>query len=197
MFDQTIDSLQKTGFLVLPAQMAAGDAYVQTQPGQAIIVLQAPGGRPLGVIPPAQVTALAGSKLPLAEHRALWRPPTFVLPTTPVADVLQAMLGDKSIRWQVILRGPEVIGLVSPDALFALSRRLESTGDASLPLDKSVYGDPLTKPSGLCYLCTAEPAHHIAPERVEDRNADDQALCPCDGSVMHGTFVCPKEFSPC
>jgi hypothetical protein len=195
MPDLTIGSLEKTSFVSLPAQMAAGDAHAKTQPGQAIVVLQATGGRPLAVIPPAQVAALAGSKLALAEHRALWRPPTFVLPGTPAADVLKAMRGDKSVRWQVILHGPEVIGLVSPEALFALSRGEASKEGAELA--GSVYGDPLTKPSGLCYLCTAEPAHHIAPEQVEDRNADGQALCPCDGSLMHGTFVCPKEMSQC
>jgi hypothetical protein len=195
MSDQTIDSVEKTGFQALPAQTTADDAYARTPPGQAIVVLEAPAGRPLGVIPPARVNTLAGSTLALAEHRALWRPPTIVLPSTPVTDVLQAMLGDKSIRWQVILRGPEVIGLVSPDDLFALSRRATPTGD--LLLAESVYGDPLTKPSGLCYQCTTEPEHHFAPERVEKRNADGQALCPCDGSVMHGTFDCPKELSRC
>jgi hypothetical protein len=194
MSDLIIDSLEKAEFLALPAQMAAGEAHAKTQMGQAIVVLQAPGDQPVGVIPPAQVVALAGSELPLDGFRGLWRPPTFVLPSTPVVEVLRAMRSDKSIRWQVILRGPEVVGLVSPDTLLKLTRG--GPGAEKDPtLSAFTYGDPLTKPSGLCYLCTAEPAHYIAPERVEDRNADGQALCPRDGSVMHGTLVCPKELS--
>jgi len=159
-------------------------------------VLQEPGGRPVGVIPPAQVAALAGSKLPLDGFRAHWRPATFVLASTPVVEVLRAMRRDKSIRWQVILHGSEVVGLVSPDTVFKLSRGGPGAEKDST-LSEFVYGDPLTEPSGLCYLCTAVPAHYIAPEQVEDRNADGQALCPCDGSVMYGTFVCPKEMLKC
>jgi hypothetical protein len=110
--------------------------------------------------------------------------------------VLRAMRRDKSVRWQLILHGSDVIGLVSPDTLFSLSR-----GGPGAEKDSALsafgYGDPLSEPSGLCYLCTAVPAHYIAPEKVEDRNADGQALCPCDGSVMYGTFVCPKELLKC
>jgi len=196
MSDQTIDSLEKTGFQVLPAQMAAGDARTMVQPGQAIIVLQAPDGQPLGVIAPAQVAALAGSPRPLVEYHSHWQPPTFVLPGTLVIDVLYAMRSDKSIRWLVILRGEEVIGLVSSDTLFDLSRG-GAVPKGDLAMAEAVHGDPLTPPSGLCYLCSAEPPHHIPPERVEDRTADGRALCPCDGSRMVGTFVCPKEFLPC
>jgi hypothetical protein len=196
MSDRTIGSLEKTEFLTLPAQIAAGEACASTRPEQAIVVLQEPDGRLVGVIPPAQVAALAGSKLPLDGVRAHWRPPTFVLADTLVVDVLRAMRRDKSIRWQVILRGPDAVGLVSPETLLELLRR-GMGGEKGSELSTPVGGDPLSEPSGLCYLCTAVPAHYIAPERVEDRNADGQALCPCDGSVMYGTFVCPKELLKC
>lgn len=191
----TIADLTPTPFHAFSPDTNAQTAR-QAVAADAAILVQAADGRPLGVIPPQDVPQLSDPDRSLADYRPLWQPPTLVLPSTPVADVLRAMRYDKRIRWQVALQGPAAARLIAPDTLFAVSRN-QAALQADQRLSAAVYGDPMTEPSGLCYLCTAEPAHAIPPEWVEDRTADGQALCPCDGSPMHGTFACPQEFRPC
>jgi CBS domain containing-hemolysin-like protein len=188
----TMADMPTTGFQTSSAHSTAGAVRAQLQPGQAIVVRETADGRVVGVIAPGEVARLEDAQRTLAEHRELWQAPTFVVPTTPIADVLVAMRYDKSIRWQVVVSGQEVVGVVSPDALFDLLNNVQAL-EPDAKLAKEVFGDPIAEPSGLCYLCSAEPVHYIAPERVEDRTVDGQALCPQDGSLMNGTFVCPKE----
>lgn len=196
MSELTISTLSQIPCQAFDADANVQDALDKLEPGQAIVVIVGQRGQPLGVITAEQAAALAGSPGSLADHRPLWQPPTCVLPETRLADVLRAMRSDKSIRWQAVLRAGQPVGLVSPDTLFEVSRSGAALqGDAGLAM--AVYGDPVAGPPGLCYLCSADPAHAIPPKRVEERTADGQALCPCDSTPMVGTFVCPQEFSPC
>ena len=196
MPDLTIAELPQLSCRTFSADAGVQEASEQLEPGHAIVVTHGQGGHPLGVIPPAQAALLAGLQGSLSDHRTLWQPPTCVLSSTQVADVLQAMHHDKSIGWQAVIQSGRPVALVSPDTLYDHSRSMAALqGDASLSM--AIYGDPVADPPGLCYLCSADPAHVIPPKRVEERTADGQALCPCDSTPMLGTFVCPQEFSPC
>lgn len=197
MNNPTIANIKKTEFQVASAETITAIACAQIGSDEAIIVTENEGGPPIGVLPPEEVVSLGTSQLPLASHRSRYEPPTFVLSSTLVVDVLRAMRYDKSIRWQIVLQEGKATALVSPEELFAVARSTTGAKGSAASLAAALYGDPLTEPSGLCYLCSAEPTHTIQPERVEDRTADGQALCPCDHTTMVGTFVCPSEFSSC
>ncbi len=195
MANLTVADLPPTPFRAFTADTSAVAARAAAQPNEAILV-QATDGRPLGIIAPKDVPQLADPALHLEDYRHLWQPPTLVLASTPVIDVLRAMRSDKQVQWQVMLQDATAVRVLSPEIFFDMAAS-KGPLDASAHLSFSLSGDPVGKPSGLCYLCTAEPAHIIPPERIKDRTVDGQALCPCDGSPMHATFACPQEFKPC
>ena len=195
MANLTVADLPPTPFRTFTADTSAVTARAAAQSNEAILI-QTADGRPLGVIPPEDVAQLTNPTLHLTDYRHLWRPLTYVLASTLIDDVLRAMNFDKQVRWLVVLQGQTVVRVLSPKALFAeaYSKGLLLTDTF---LSGAIYGDPVSEPSGLCYQCTAEPAHIIPPAWVKDRTVDGQALCPCDGSPMHVTFACPQEFRPC
>ncbi len=196
MPDLTLSKLETTPHVIAAASLPAAAAARELPPGHVLVVTDDATGRPLGLLPADQAAALATAPGSLRDRIALLQPPTLATPDLPVADVVGAMRYDKLIRWIVLVEAGRITGVVAPETLFAL------TGDADLlakdvHLMTAVFGDPLTDPSGLCYLCTGDPAHHIRPANVEDRTPAGRALCPCDGAAMDATYLCPTEMPPC
>ena len=190
MPDLTLRQLETTPHVIAAASLPAAAAASNLPSGHVLVVTDEATGRPLGLLAADQAAALAQMPGPLRDHLALLQPPTLAMPDLPVADVVGAMRYDKFIRWIVLVEAGRITGVVAPETLFAL------TGD-SASLGAAIYGDPLTEPSGLCYLCTGNPAHHIRPANVEDRTPAGRALCPCDGAPMNATSLCPAEMSSC
>ena len=190
MPDLTLRELDATPHVIAAASAPAAAVVHDLEPGHVLVVTDDATGRPLGLLPAGQAAALAQMPGPLRDHVALLQPPTLAMPDLPVADVVAAMRYDKFIRWIVLVEAGRITGVVAPETLFPLTRDNTS-------LEAAIFGDPLTEPSGLCYLCTGNPAHHIRPANVEDRTPAGRALCPCDGAAMNATYLCPTEMPPC
>ena len=196
MSDHTLKELETTPHVIAAASAPAAAAARDLPPGHVLVVTDEATGRPLGLLPADQAAALGQMPGLLRDHVALLQPPTLVAPDLPVAEVVTAMRYDKFIRWIVLIEAGHVTGVVAPETLFALTRDVELLAK-DVHLMAAVYGDPLTDPSGLCYLCTGDPAHYVRPADIEDRTAAGRSLCPCDGALMDATYLCPTEMPPC
>jgi hypothetical protein len=163
----------------------ASDVEARLGPGHAVLVQGADGG-PLGVLPEEGWTAPAEAGATLAAYQDRLLP---VARTTPGATVQQALHGmyfDRTIRWHVVEEGGAVVGVVDPAVLFhlfaAAGARAPSFGATSLVTQ--LFGDPITAPPSLRYVCPGHPPHRVDPQDVQKRNPEGRALCPQHGKVM-------------
>lgn len=189
MSEPTIGQLQSVPFHLVPAETTVGVALVNNPSAQVLIVIAAPD-RLLGLLTRSQLEDYP----PTASLEALveeMEMPTLVVAETPLPEVLRAMRHDKLCRWQVVMDGTSIAGVIDPETLFDLLRRTERGQSTGLSM-ATLFGDP--DPLAVTwYQCTRAAQHCVPSTQVRQRTPRGRPLCPCDNSLMNQTNLCAQS----
>ena len=85
----------------------------------------------------------------------------------------------------------EILG--EDEARRELIQALLEEGDSEMRNTLGLYGNPFTHDTDICYLCSEDGGHYVAPDDVEERDALDRALCPTHHVPMKSEKPCPTE----
>ena len=125
---------------------------------------------------------------PLRDHVVLLQPPTLAAPELPVADVVNAMRYDKSIRWIVLIEAGRITGVVAPETLFALTRDADLLAKWQLTDGGVALANPLSAELGVMRtrllpgLVAALARGYAGRARVRLRRR--RALAALDGAAL-------------
>lgn len=189
MSELIISQLQSTPFHLVPAATTVGVALFNSRSAQVLVVMATPD-RLLGLLTLSQLqdhspTAALGD---LVEEMEM---PTLVAAETPLSEVLRAMRHDKLCRWQVVMDGASIAGVIDPETLFDLLRRTERGQSTGLSM-ATLFGDP-DPPAVTWYQCTGAAQHCVPSTQVRQRTPRGRPLCPCDNSLMNQTNLCSQS----
>ena len=183
--DATMSDFMSTEVATLSEQAAVEEAVGRVQQGQVVVVLDN-SARPIGIV--TDDTELqTGHGISLGAVRSSLVPPTITRPDTPLRDALGAARYDPSIRWYVVMREDEIVGIASLYDISATLLGRRTRGDTEL------FGNVQAGSPNLCYRCSSTPQHQYPPEAIERRNVIGQPLCLVDQTVMLAHIPCDER----
>ena len=192
MPNRPIRELADLNFTIVARTQSLAQVRESLGYGQTVVVVDDADGYPLYVLSEETVMAME-EEGDFSVPRAEWPRPTLTDVETPVQTVLVAMVADAGIRWQLLYDENEIVGVVSPQHLFAVAAQLpRSRGEAGWPAAISSLGLPKAAgamramaagrayplPPGLCFRCPGDgDPHRLKPGGV-NRSVAGLPLCP-------------------
>lgn len=192
----TIGDLPRTPFVALPATTTVAAARRQAGADRLVVITTA-ADLPTGILTQDFLPRLATPESPLAAFTELAFSVTLTTADTPLITIIQAMIGDKNLRWHILLQDDTIAGVVAPKTLFAVAEQgtdaqalFEALKKGVLNMRAVLAGDPLAPAPSLCYRCPLDATHRLAPEEVQQRDALHRVRCPLDNSIMVAENPC-------
>jgi hypothetical protein len=166
---QTAAELMSRSVLALPINTRIVELKGQNLPHFVVVLDE--WAQPVGVllnIPlmrVLQVIPVLGESLAVLRSHFLL--PAVASVSTPVASILQGVTYEKTARWHVVMDSGSVVGVVTPETLYAeLSLHPEYRGTLLVSRSLETFGHT-SPPPDMWYKCALGYKHHPSETRVE------------------------------